>query len=875
MAKKQPITRKKGAKKSSTHQKKSSRTLKVRQKKAVIYSSAQSKALTLAQFSAFIGPIIEKGVALAQEKTQVFVQHVSQQLRTQTTAGVKKAKEVKETVQIQVKQKRKELRAAVATAGSTLSVQRTRLAAQQTQLTTQLTSLLKSFSKKKKKKPTKKKVLKKKKVTKKLSATVNTPLRKVGHFLYQEFCAPFVYIFRYHPWITFGSLFVSAMILLGSYFIYDFVFKDLPDVTQLTQRQQLLTTKILDRNGKLLYGIYKDENRTLIPLSRVPEHVKWATIAIEDRNFYSHKGFSVRGIVRALKSNAQGEQVQGGSTITQQLVKNTLLSSERTFKRKVREVLLAFLLEGTYTKDEILEMYFNEVPYGGSTYGIEEAAHRYFGKSTPQLTLAEAAFLAGLPAAPTVYSPFGSTPEYAYVRQREVLRRMVEDKHITEEEADKAKAEVLQFREDTTDIKAPHFVMYVRSLLAQQYGEERVSQGGLEVRTTLDLDVHNQTQEIVTKEIDSLQRLRITNGAALVTNPQTGEILAMVGSKNYFDFTNDGQVNVTLRPRQPGSSIKPLTYAIALEKGSNPSSIIDDAPVTFNIPGSPPYSPKNYDGKFHGKVTLRESLGSSYNIPAVKTLASIGISTMIDKGEEMGVTTWGDRKRFGLSLTLGGGEVLMIDLAQIYGTFANEGETVALNPILEVKDSRGEVLYQNSCALEGKLCPSKRTLSSKVAYQITDILSDNRARTPAFGPRSVLVIPGQQVAVKTGTTNNLKDNWTVGYTSDRVVAVWVGNNDGRPMSYVASGVTGASPIWSKIMRTQLSEKAPHQFSTPEGLIKVKVCAQTGTLPCRGCPYIREELFEPGKEPKKACNPAQFHPPSPDPSKILEGVMIGQ
>jgi 1A family penicillin-binding protein len=874
MAKRQPITSKKVLKKSSPSKKRTPRTLKVRNKRAIIYSAPQSKVAVLTQFSTFIAPLIQQATKAITKKTHTVLAQTQQHTKSIATvlqaqtkvAGTRlRNKQVELTAQV-IDQVTEKKRVVTTTATSF-----------QKRISSQVKKLLKPTRKKKAKKKiiSKKKPLIVKKKTAKASSKTTTA-RKVGTFLYQEFCAPFVYIFRYHPWITFGSLFLSVLILLGSYFTYDFVFKDLPEVTSLTQRKQILTTKILDRNGKLLYSIYKDENRTLIPLSRIPDHVKWATIAIEDRNFYSHKGFSVRGIVRALKSNAQGEQVQGGSTITQQLVKNTLLSPERTFKRKVREILLAFLMEGTYTKDEILEMYFNEVPYGGSTYGIEEAAYRYFGKSAPQLTLAEAAFLAGLPAAPTVYSPFGATPEYAYVRQHEVLRRMVEDKYITEEQAQKAKAEVLQFREDTTDIKAPHFVMYVRSLLAQEYGEERVSQGGLEVRTTLDLDTQNKTQDIVTKEIDSLERLRITNGAALVTNPQTGEILAMVGSKNYFDFTNDGQVNVTLRPRQPGSSIKPLTYALALEKGSNPSSIIEDAPITFNLPGSPPYSPKNYDGKFHGKVTLRESLGSSFNIPAVKTLASVGISNMIDKGEEMGISTWGDRKRFGLSLTLGGGEVLMVDLAQVYGTFANQGETVSLNPILEVKDAHGEVLYQNSCALEKKLCPAKRTLSSKVAYQITDILSDNVARTPAFGPRSVLVIPGQQVAVKTGTTNNLKDNWTVGYTSDRVVAVWVGNNDGRPMSYVASGITGASPIWNKIIRTQLSDTEPHKFSLPEGLIKVKVCAQTGTLPCRGCPSVKEELFTPGTEPTKACNPAVFQPrPTPDPSKILEGVMIGQ
>lgn len=711
----------------------------------------------------------------------------------------------------------------------------------------------------------------------KLNETKPQKLHPAINFIYQEVIAPFIYVFRYHPFLSFGSILCSILILLGAYAVYDIVFKDLPDVREITQRKQILTTRILDRNGKLLYRIYKDENRTLISLSQVPKYMQEATISMEDKEFYSHHGFSIRGIVRAITANVRGESVQGGSTITQQLVKNTLLSPERTYKRKIREVLLAFIMEGTYSKDEILEMYFNEVPYGGSTYGVEEAAQRYFGKSARQLTLAESAFLAGLPAAPSVYSPFGSNPEYAYTRQHEVLRRMVEDKYITEEQAEKAKQETLIFRQDTTDIKAPHFVMYVRQLLAEQYGEDVVSQGGLEVRTTLDLDSQEATQKIVTDEVNALARLRISNGAAVITNPQTGEILAMVGSKNYFDFQNDGQVNVTLRPRQPGSSIKPLTYSVAFEQqGKTPSTMISDEPVSFSSPGSPPYVPKNYDGRFHGNVTIREALGSSYNIPAVKTLASVGISNVIDKGEQMGITTWEPRNRFGLALTLGGGEVRMVDLAQVYGTFATYGETVKLNPLLEVKDSSGAVLYHNNCALDKKDCSKTRNLSQKTAYQITSILIDNNARIPAFGPHSVLYIPNQQVAVKTGTTNNLRDNWTVGYTTDRVVAVWVGNNDNQPMSYVASGITGASPIWNKIIRTQLSETSPHVFPTPEGLIKVKICAKTGTLPCRGCPVVREELFEPGTEPKQACNPAQFVPkPSPQPGQspdlILQGI----
>ncbi|MDQ3008596.1 MAG: PBP1A family penicillin-binding protein [bacterium] len=664
---------------------------------------------------------------------------------------------------------------------------------------------------------------------------------------------------------------------LTAYLGYEYVFKDLPSALELTSREQQLSSKILDRNGQLLYTVYEDENRTLVPLSALPPSVLQATIAIEDKDYYEHHGFSLSGITRAFMANLNGEKVQGGSTITQQLVKLRLLSSERTLQRKLKEAVLSIIVNNTYSKDQVLEMYLNEVSYGGSTYGIEEAAQRYFGKPAVELTLAESSLLAGLPVAPSVYSPFGPNPEMAYQRRAEVLRRMSEDGYITPEQAAEAQAEKLLFKSNTVAIQAPHFVMYVRKLLAEQYGEDVLNKGGLEVRTTLDLALQNETQTIVTTELDELRPLKISNGAALVTNPETGEILSMVGSANYYDFANDGQVNVVLRPRQPGSSIKPLTYAIALENGMTPSSTIDDSYICYQTPGSEEYCPRNYDGKFHGRVSLRESLASSYNIPAVKLLATIGINNLIDKGQELGISTWTDRSRFGLSLTLGGGEVRMLDLASMYGTFANDGYTIPPTPFLEIKDNAGKVLYKNTCALEGKNCETRKTVDSRAAYQITSILSDNVARAPAFGSRSVLDIPGQEVAVKTGTTNNLRDNWTIGYTNDRLVAVWVGNNNNTPMSYVASGITGASPIWNNIMRLFLDEEDPHQFAEPEGMIKVRICATTGTLPCTGCPVIKEELFYQGSQPTKACVPSQFSSSTPAPTetparrnRILQG-----
>lgn len=672
------------------------------------------------------------------------------------------------------------------------------------------------------------------------------------------------FLYSRHSFLV--SFILTIFILGTAWYTYDLVFKDLPSALDLTEKEQIVTTRILDRNGKLLFRIYKDENRTIVPLEQIPQHMINATIAIEDKNFYHHHGFSITGIVRALFKNLQSDNLQGGSTITQQLVKNRLLNNQRTLRRKLREVLLAILVESTYSKDEILEMYLNEVPYGGSTYGVEEAAWKYFNKPARDLSLGESSLLAGLPVAPSVYTPFGSNPEFSQRRQKEVLRRMVEENFISIEEAYKAEQEELSYRTDVIDIRAPHFVMYVRKLLAERYGEDVVQQGGLEVRTTLDLDLQTKAQEIVTQEIEKIERLNIGNGAALVTNPQTGEILAMVGSKDYFDFANDGQVNVTLRPRQPGSSIKPLTYATAFENGKTPWSTIDDSAITYHIPGSKPYSPQNYDGRFHGRVTIRQALANSYNVPAVKTLAGLGVEKLLDKGDEMGISTWTDRSRFGLSLTLGAGEVLMTDMVKVYGAFANGGHRVDLDPFIEIKDYHGDVLYQNTCFKNPAECQQNQVLDPLAAYRITSVLSDNLARVPAFGRFSVLEIPGHEVAVKTGTTNNLRDNWTIGYTTNRLVGVWVGNNDNSSMSYVASGITGASPIWSEIMQSMLDKDNPHKFSYPEGYEQVQICATTGTLPCAGCPSVTTEVFAKGTQPLRACNRAYFVKPTSKPEK---------
>lgn len=708
---------------------------------------------------------------------------------------------------------------------------------------------------------------------------------------------------RYRRRLSFAFAGFSLVLLGITGAAYFFVFKDLPSPSTLSSQPIPLTTHIRDRHGNELYKIYGPQNRTLIKLNELPPYVRQAVVSIEDKDFYHHRGFSMTGIVRAAWRTINNYRLEGGSTITQQLVKTSLLTPERTLQRKLRELVLSLMVENMYTKDQILEMYLNRVSFGGAAYGIEEASQSYFGKSAKDLTLSESSLLAGLPASPTTYSPFGLHPELAKSRQKEVLRRMVDDGHISWDEAENASAEELVFKTPGGNIIAPHFVMYVKDLLAQKYGADVVEQGGLDVTTSLDLETQQLAQSVVTQEVAKIQHLRISNGAALVTNPQTGEILAMVGSRDYFDLKNDGNVNVTVSPRQPGSSIKPINYALALSRGFTPATIIEDSPITYRTPGSPPYSPLNYDNRFHGKVTLRSALANSYNVPAVKVLSANGVNNMIDLGERMGITTWNDRDRFGLSLTLGGGEVKMVDMAVAYGTFATGGRKVGLHPIISVKDSQGRVLEEFRCSPAvswwGKLftahaaesasateitsCPSVEVLDSKVAFLISDILSDNAARTPTFGPRSDLFIPDRQVAVKTGTTNNLRDNWTIGYTPDRLVAVWVGNNDNTPMSYVASGVTGASPIWKKIMGKLVENSAPIVFTPPPGIVKLGICASTGQLSCSACSN-RSEYFIEGTQPRSACTDdtlqAQVSPvPTPPPvrkdprdrDKLLQGI----
>lgn len=611
-------------------------------------------------------------------------------------------------------------------------------------------------------------------------------------------------------------LFPVLFLFFVSLYTWLYILKDLPSPDNLITRQLEVSTKIYDRNGILLYTIYKDKNRTPVELSQVPNYVRLATLAAEDAEFYNHPGISFRGITRALSKNIREGKLQGGSTITQQLVKNALLSSEKTIIRKAREIILSFQVEYYFSKDEILEMYLNEVSFGGTNYGIGQASLVYFGKNIENLSLAEAALLAGLPQSPSKYSPFGSHPELSFSRQREILHLMRVNKFITPDEEEEAIIQKISFAPNKTEILAPHFVMYAKDQLVEAYGEEVVQQGGLSVKTTLDYQIQLLVEKSINEEIVKLKSLNVGNAAVVVLDPKTGEILAMAGSHDYFDFEKDGNVNVTTRPRQPGSSIKIINYAYALSNGLTLSSTVEDTPITFNTPGSSPYTPKNYDNKYRGKISLRSALAESRNIPAVKILASYGVGKMIDLGEKMGITTWGDRSRFGLSLTLGGGEVKLLDLARVYATVANYGVRPQLRSITEVRNYKSKILYSLNRFEMSKI----QVLDPRVAYLLIDVLKDNNARSPAFGSSSMLVIPNHsEVAVKTGTSNDLKDNLTVGFNQNYLVAVWVGNNDNTPMSRIASGVTGAAPIWNKIMSGLLSNTASIEWQIPEKMVK--------------------------------------------------------
>jgi penicillin-binding protein 1C len=639
------------------------------------------------------------------------------------------------------------------------------------------------------------------------------------------------------------------VLIIFSLFFYLTILKDLPLPTKLSSSATPQSTLIYDRNGKLLYNIYDKKNQTFIPLSSIPLTMQEATIAIEDRNFYTHGAVDLRGIARAAVSIVFHKQIQGGSTLTQQLVKNSLLTQEQTVPRKIKEIILAFATEFIYSKNQILEMYLNQSPYGGTAWGVETAAETYFNKPAKNLDLAQSALLAGLPQAPTEFSPFGAHPELGKARQVEVLQAMQEQGYITSAQEKKAQSEILDYKKFSNNLEAPHFVLYVKDLLIAKYGQQTVEEGGLKVITSLDANIQAYAEASVSGEVNALPSYyHVTNGAALVTNPATGEILAMVGSKDYFDAKIAGNFNITTALRQPGSSIKPINYAVGLMNNYNAATTFIDEPVCFPNQGGKDYCPVNYDGKWHGLVEMRFALGNSFNIPAVKMLKLNGVDAMVATASAMGITTFTNPQDYGLSLTLGGAEVRMVDMATAFGVFANSGYRIDLHPILKVTDKTGKVLEEYdppSSPIFGQ-----KVLPEGVAYIISDILADNGARLLEFGDNSQLKIKGQTVSVKTGTTNDFRDNWTIGYTPSFLVATWVGNSDNTQMSGLVSGITGAAPIWNDIMSYLLKGKTPEAMSRPPSVIQKQVCSDVGFFPSlaagASCP-TRFEYFIKGSE----------------------------
>ncbi len=678
----------------------------------------------------------------------------------------------------------------------------------------------------------------------------------------------------------FGLIIISVCGLSFLLVQYYRIARDLPNIEDLKQKaSHFETTRILDRDGNLLYEII-DPNagrRTYVTLDKISPYLVAATIATEDKEYYSHPGYNVMAIFRAFYQNASaGETVSGASTITQQLARNLLFTPEeradRSYQRKVREAILAAELTRRYSKDEILELYLNENYYGNLSYGVEAAAETYFHTTAAKLSLGQAAFLAGLPQAPSVYDVY-TNREQTIKRQNEVLVLMYK---VSQEQgciyvsnspqricvdavsATEARNEILNYSFPSPNIPMdhPHWVNYIRQQLETQFDPQTIYRSGFTVYTTLDSRMQSVGENLVRQQVESLKDKNVSNGALVAIQPNTGEILAMVGSADFNNIAIDGQVNMAISPRQPGSSIKPITYLAAFEKGWTPATLIWDVPSEFTPSGkpddpSPVYVPQNYDEKFHGPVTVRTALANSYNIPAVKALQFVGIyddpNTPAEDGfiamaKRLGITTL-TRPDYGLSLTLGGGEVSLLELSGAYAILANGGRKVPLISISKILDREGNLIY------EAPHDPAPQVIRPEHAYLITSILSDNKARTPMFGADSVLKLPFP-AAAKTGTTNDFRDNWTIGYTPQLVVGVWVGNANYTPMNHI-SGISGAAPIWSEFMKTvipEINNGKPPAFSQPPGIIEKVICAISGTEPSEWCPEQTTELFAADQPP---------------------------
>jgi 1A family penicillin-binding protein len=656
---------------------------------------------------------------------------------------------------------------------------------------------------------------------------------------------------------------LTILMLSSGVFLYAWVFIGLPPIENIQAGLALPSTRIYDRNGKLLYEILPPEqgSNTVVSLDDIPQHCVHAVIATEDANFYTHPGVDVVGVARAMWINIRGGEIlAGGSTITQQTARLLLLDPqtrlERTVRRKLRESVLAIRLQNEYSKDEVLELYLNQNYFGNLAYGIEAAARTYFGKSAPELSLAECALLAGLMQNPSAHDPF-TNMQNAKDRQEVVLGLMVKEGYITEAESLAAHGDRLQFASARFPIAAPHFVMAVWKQLERDY-PEYVYGGGLDVITTVDLDWQNVAQEIVGVQLEYLNHpplesrtpANANNAAVVAIDPFTGQILTMLGSPDYFDEAIDGAVNAALALRQPGSTLKPFTYSAAMNPANvepyTAATMIPDIKTPFVTRRLESYTPANYGLVEHGPVLLREALASSYNIPAVVALDHIGVNAMIRLADNAGLETLSNNADLDLSVTLGGGEVRLLDLAQAYSIFPNGGFHIDPSFILKVSTRDGDTLYEWR---QHEL--NNRVLDERIAYIITDILSDEEARIPSFGRNSALSI-GRPAAAKTGTTTDFRDNWVMGYTPNLVVGVWVGNADNTPMTDV-TGISGAGPIWNQFMRRVLTGQPELEFRRPDGILETEVCALSGLLPTEACALRRRELFLPGTVPTEEDN----------------------
>ena len=657
---------------------------------------------------------------------------------------------------------------------------------------------------------------------------------------------------------------IDILILIGMagvIGVYAYYSQSLPPAEQLAGRRDAQSTKIFDRNGESLYEVFDPNGgrRTNVPITSIPLVMKQAIIATEDPSFYTNIGIDPRGIARSVYYivTTGAPTGGGGSTITQQLVRNTLITAEPTVQRKIREWILAYEVTRKYSKDQILEWYLNTIFYGNLAYGIQAASEGYFNKSVQNLSLGEASLLAGLPQAPAMYDPC-ENPDAAIARQKDVLRLMIQAGYINDQQAASASTETTQLLKSETfskrcdqgiNFQAPHFVVYVRQQLEALYGPEVVYKGGLQVTTTLDMKLQKIAEDEARKQIAALDGKNVTNAALVTLNPKTGEILAMLGSVDFFDKKIDGQVNVAIRLRQPGSSIKPLTYIAAFQKGWTPATVITDIKTKFPIPGQPDYEPTNYDLREHGLVSARTALASSYNIPAVKALQFIGVQGLLDTGKKLGITTFKDASNYGLALTLGGGEVQLLELTGAYAVFANNGIRVPSTPFLKIVDANGKALID----IKAKPIQGTQVVDARYAYEITSILSDVSARAPAFGTGGALKLT-RPAAAKTGTTNDWRDNWTIGYTPDLVTGVWVGNANNSEMEHI-SGVSGAGPLWHNFMERALAGTPVNDFLIPPGMVRAEICSESGLIATELCPAEsrRQEIFLSEQAPTQTDN----------------------